>query len=84
MHVRIRHLLSGTPVVGQPSYCTNLASTDIFVFRKMESILKGRIISEHREQLGEITTGTQGHSKLKFQQVFQNWKKHFERGIDIT
>ena len=81
--LRIREFLTkhGTTVVPQPPYSPDLAPADIFLFPQLKSSLKGRRFQTIEEIEENWTWDLRAVPQNKFQDAFQNWKKHWERCI---
>ena len=70
-----------TTVVPQPPYFLDLAPADFFLFLKLKSSLKGRRFQTVEETDENSTWDIRAIPQNTFQDVFQNWKKRWERCI---
>jgi len=69
-------------VVPQMPYSPALAPADFFLFPKLKSLLKGRRFQKVEEIEDNSILDLHAIPQNTFQDVFQNWKKHWERYIE--
>jgi len=70
-----------TTVVPQPPYSPDLAPEDFFLFPQLKSSMKGRRFQTIEEIEENWTRDLRAILQYKFQDAFQNWKKHWKRCI---
>ena len=64
-----------TTVVPQPPYSPDLTPTDLFLFTKLESLLRGRRFESIQEIKGNSLEELRSIPQEAFQECLQNWKK---------
>jgi len=68
-------------IVPQPPYSPDLAPTDLFLFPKLKSSLKGRRFQTVEEVEKNSIRDLRAIPQNTFQDALQNWKKRCERYI---
>jgi hypothetical protein len=72
---------TGTAVIPQPYYFSDLAPTDFILFHKLVSTSKGRMFDAVVEIKESSLRDLKAIPKHAFQDCFENWKKRWERCI---
>ena len=70
-----------TSVVPHPPYSPDLAPSEFFLFPKLETTLKGRRFQTIEESQENAIRELRAITESAFQEVFQQWKKRWERRI---
>jgi len=70
-----------TTIVPQPSYSSDLAPADFFLFPKWKSSLKSHRFEKVEETEENLIQDIRAIPQNTFQDAFQKWKKSWERSI---
>jgi hypothetical protein len=71
-----------TFIVPHPLYSRDLAPTDLFLFPKLKTTLKGRRFKTTEEIQENVTRELRAVTESAFQEAFQDWKKRWDLCIN--